>query len=157
MKIIPFTLADQEETSNFMKEIFDEMGWTPLAEDGLDDLSCFFHLPDAGYLFIAKKDGKVIGTAGVAKIDENTGLIKRVYVDKNLRKLGMGKSLLNALINLTDKYNISRLVLDVSKNNAPAIHLYEKYGFNRYDQSPVKDWPESNLPDTHYFYYLNIK
>lgn len=156
MQIVQFTQNDQEKTEIFMRSIFKEMGWTPLPEEKLDNLAEFFHLPSGGYLYLARKEGKVIGTGGVTKTDEHTGLIKRVYVDKDFRKLGIGKELLIAITNAADKYNISRLVLDVSKNNAPAIHLYEKYGFKKYPQAPIKDWPESNLPDTHYFYFLDV-
>jgi ribosomal protein S18 acetylase RimI-like enzyme len=153
---VSFTPQDQEETSAFMKTIYKEKGWTPRPNEGLDNLSDFFHLPNDGCLFLAKNGNEVIGTAGVTKIDNHSGLIKRVYVAKVFRNLGIGKQLIMAIINAAPKFGIIRLVLDVAKDNKPAIHLYDKFGFTKYDQPPLPGWPESSMPDSHYFYQLEI-
>jgi len=43
---------------------------------------------------------------------------------------GAGSVLMQAAVDLADKWlNLSRLELDVYTDNAPAIHLYKKYGF----------------------------
>ena len=43
---------------------------------------------------------------------------------------GIGNRLLEAIIDLADNWlNLRRIELDVYSDNAPAIHLYEKFGF----------------------------
>lgn len=43
---------------------------------------------------------------------------------------GVGSALLQAAVDLADQWlNLSRLELEVFVDNAPAIHLYQKYGF----------------------------
>ena len=46
--------------------------------------------------------------------------------------LGVGSQLMAAALNLTDNWlNLSRVELEVYTHNAAAIHLYEKFGFER--------------------------
>jgi putative acetyltransferase len=43
---------------------------------------------------------------------------------------GVGTALMEAVINLTDKWlNLSRLELSVYIDNEAGVHLYQKYGF----------------------------
>jgi len=48
---------------------------------------------------------------------------------KNYRRKGIGELLLKELLLILREKHIERFVLEVLENNAPAIKLYEKYGF----------------------------
>ena len=155
MEIVAFTPQDQAATASFMRTIYEEMGWKEFPEDGLDNLKQFFHLPDDGFLLLVKDKNKIIGTGGAVKLSENDILLKRFYIDQKNRGSGIGKELLDEIVQKSKPFHCSRMVLDVSKNNLRAIRFYEKNGFKQYHQAPIEGWPESSQ-DWYYYYYLNI-
>ena len=55
--------------------------------------------------------------------------IHDVMVLKEYRKKGIGRSLMNALIEEAGKRNCSRITLEVRKDNLPAQNLYNDLGF----------------------------
>ena len=79
---------------------------------------------------VAKVDDKVVGIAGVKLILDEANIMNIITkVDK--RNLGIGSFLLENLINLCKKNNCNSIFLEVNENNLPAIHLYDKFKFNR--------------------------
>ena len=65
----------------------------------------------------------------------DTGLyeyeIESVLVDKECRRQGIAKKLLNQAIMLAKENAIESVFLEVRKNNLPAINLYCEAGFNQ--------------------------
>lgn len=57
--------------------------------------------------------------------DGGTGVIKAY------QRNGIGELMLNDTLRFLKKMKINRFVLEVLENNLPAIHLYEKYGFQK--------------------------
>lgn len=156
MKIVPYNPKDSHAVAAFFKEIFRELGWEERASDYMDEPHCLFHLPDGGLLLAIKDDGKVIGTAGVILLSKSEGLIKRFYIEKSHRGTGISQKLLNKIIDEAKELGIKKLVLDVSKSNPRAIRFYEKEGFLPTSVKPHPDWPESNKPEIHHFFYKLI-
>ena len=56
--------------------------------------------------------------------------IHDVTVPKQHRKKGIGRKLMNALIEEAEKRNCSRITLEVRKDNIPAQNLYKDLGFS---------------------------
>ena len=52
-----------------------------------------------------------------------------ILIDKNFRKLGVGKSLLNKILSIALKNKIQNIFLEVSVENQIAINLYKKFDF----------------------------
>ena len=52
-----------------------------------------------------------------------------IIIDKKFRKVGIGKSLLNKLLNIAVKKKINNIFLEVSVENQIAISLYKKFNF----------------------------
>lgn len=82
---------------------------------------------NAHYLVI-KIDSKIIGYVGFWKILDE-GHITNVAIHPDYRKLGYGKALIAALIQKAREPDIIALTLEVRVSNAPAIALYESFGF----------------------------
>ncbi|MDE6472120.1 MAG: ribosomal protein S18-alanine N-acetyltransferase [Clostridia bacterium] len=59
----------------------------------------------------------------------NEGNINNLAVKENYRGKGIGKFLLEDMINLAKERRISALTLEVNENNTVAIQLYRKFGF----------------------------
>ena len=83
---------------------------------------------------VAEVNGRVVGTAGMKVF---TGKMRHVghlgiCVHDDFQNQGLGRALLEALLNLADNYlNLVRVELEVNVDNARAIHLYESLGFER--------------------------
>lgn len=95
-------------------------------------------------LYTAKHDGKIIGTIILShepepaykevqwKIDTDYNdifVIHTLAVHPLYLKAGIGKKLIDFSIEQAVDQNIKSLRLDVYEKNLPAIHLYEKCGF----------------------------
>ena len=52
-----------------------------------------------------------------------------ILIDKKFRKIGIGKNLLNKLLNIALKKKIQNIFLEVSVENQIAINLYKKFNF----------------------------
>lgn len=88
----------------------------------------------ARYL-IAEVDGLVVGYGGIWLILDE-GHITNIAVDKEYRRLGIGKRILEELIGLCKKCNIVAMTLEVRQNNEPAKNLYKEYEFIEYGIRP---------------------
>ena len=58
-----------------------------------------------------------------------------IAVDPKYRKRGIGKSLLEEVVEQSKSAGMERLVLEVRKSNMVAIKFYEKLGFVYIDKS----------------------
>ena len=74
---------------------------------------------------------KILGTTAVRNLKqfESTCELKRMYVLRDFRQLGLGQKLLDIAIDFAKSVGYSRIVLDSSKALHPARALYLKNGF----------------------------
>lgn len=91
------------------------------------------HLDDNDHVLVAELAGKVIACAG---LHTNKNLRSRhvgrlgIMVHRDFQGNGIGKKLLNVLLDLADNWLLLRRVeLDVHVHHKKAIHLYESLGF----------------------------
>jgi ribosomal protein S18 acetylase RimI-like enzyme len=91
-----------------------------------DIKKAIFVREDAHYFIYEDEEPK--GYIGIHK-DITQAEIVTVYVPKPFRQQKVATQLLEYVINLCHQAGIQMLSLEVSTANAPAIHLYEKFGF----------------------------
>lgn len=88
--------------------------------------------PDS-YQLVAELDGRVIGSLGLHR--ERSPRQRHIAslgmsVHPAFQGRGIGGALLEAALDLADNWlNVHRVELQVYTDNAPAIHLYQKAGF----------------------------
>lgn len=88
---------------------------------------------------VAEIDGHVVGS-GYAKIKKGldfvnqdfTGYIGFMFVDSNHRGKGIGKEVLEYLVNWLQSKNMEHIVLEVYAENTGAIEMYKKCGFKNF-------------------------
>ncbi len=90
-------------------------------------------IPDNSYSYVAEVDDKIVGNLGFELCKNprrrHAGSFGMGVRDEYQGK-GVGKALLSALIELTDKWlNVKRIEMSVYTVNEPAIALYKKFGF----------------------------
>jgi putative acetyltransferase len=86
-----------------------------------------------GHFLVGVVDGRVVGNLGL-EIEQSA---RRRDVGKfgmsvhdDYQNRGVGSALMAAMIDLADNWlGLRRLELEVWADNAPAVHLYEKFGF----------------------------
>ena len=80
---------------------------------------------------VALEKGNVIGYASIhyiKKITRKSGIIEDVVVKENQRGKGIGKLLVNNLIEKAKKNNCDKIILSSSEKN---LKFYEKLGFHK--------------------------
>ena len=73
-------------------------------------------------------NGEILGFAGIL-INVDIVEIMNIVVKKSCRNQGIGKKLLEELINLARKTKLEIINLEVNSKNIPAINLYQSFGF----------------------------
>jgi GNAT superfamily N-acetyltransferase len=81
--------------------------------------------------FNTQQKQKILGTTAVRNLKqfESTCELKRMYVLRDFRRLGLGQKLLDIAIDFAKSVGYSRIVLDSSKGLHAARALYLKSGF----------------------------
>jgi carbonic anhydrase len=89
----------------------------------------FYSRPGCRF-FVAKVDGRIVGTTAIRPLNLHVIEIKRVYVDPEARGLGAASRMLEAAIDEARRFGARRVVLEShSVYMAGAVRLYRKRGF----------------------------
>ena len=83
----------------------------------------------AGLLVVAGPDGRLAGFHWTKQHSPELGEVYVIGVDPSAQGLGLGKTLLLAGLRHLAQQGVDEVLLYVESDNAPAIALYEKYGF----------------------------
>ena len=79
---------------------------------------------------LATIDADVIACGFLKHLDDSTAVIQRLYVRPHARGSGLGRALMEALIECARTAGYRRVVLDTQREALPeAYRLYEKLGF----------------------------
>ncbi|MDU1315729.1 ribosomal protein S18-alanine N-acetyltransferase, partial [Anaerococcus hydrogenalis] len=80
--------------------------------------------------FVYEKSGETVGFYIISKILDEVE-IYTIAVDEKNRGQKIASYMLEHLINSSRNLKISKIWLEVSTKNIPAINLYEKFGFEK--------------------------
>lgn len=119
IKIEKMTFEDFKSIENVLQTEFDEF-WTPsiLKSELESSLSKYI---------VAKYEDEVVGFAGIIILPDDVE-ITNIVTKKNERKKGIGKLLLDKLIQMAFELK-KDISLEVNEENNAAINLYKKAGF----------------------------
>ena len=120
IKITPMTLTDVNTIKNNLISDFDNFWTYQILKEELES-------ENSSYL-VARMNNEIVGFAGI-KVVLDEADIMNIVIKKNYRNQGIGTLLLESLISLAKRLNLNSLSLEVSEKNLPAIHLYQKFGF----------------------------
>ncbi|MEO8064093.1 MAG: GNAT family N-acetyltransferase [Pseudomonadota bacterium] len=108
------------------------------------------YAPPAGALLIAQDAARVAGCVAMRRLDDNTCEMKRLYVRSEYRGTGLGRMLVEAVINAARQTNYRELRLDTLPSMVSAQSLYRRLGFFE-----IHPYGEKYLPGTR-FYSLTL-
>jgi GNAT superfamily N-acetyltransferase len=96
--------------------------------------------PPEGSLLLGEYEAKIAGCACLRKIGADIGEVKRMYVRPEFRRKGIGRSLLEAIINEARLIGYSKIRLDTAPFAKEAQGLYRSFGFQN-----IEPYPESQI------------
>src|SRR4030095_3337831 len=89
---------------------------------------------DSGvYMYLAKADNAIIGTAGLANDGNSVFELVKMAVAPAFRGKGISKLLIEKCLNKARELKAQKIFLYSNSQLIPAITLYEKYGFIHID------------------------
>ena len=120
IKIGEMTLQDFEKIKDILQLEFDEF-WKPsiLKSELENKLSKYI---------VAKRNEDIVGFAGIIILPDDVE-ITNIVTKKSERKKGIGKLLLDKLIEIAKQTGKECISLEVNEKNMPAINLYKTSGF----------------------------
>jgi GNAT superfamily N-acetyltransferase len=131
--IEPATSADAPAVIDLIGRVFEEYAFVfdPVVE--LPDLLAFDrHYGTARAAFyVARLDGVVVGSVGVERLDGGTAELHRLYLDARLRGRGLGRALVDQVLDWCRDAGVRHLVLWSDTRFDRAHALYERIGFSR--------------------------
>ncbi len=134
--IRPMEIDDISEVAAIESSIFS----TPWSEAGFFS----YLIREDTLLLVAIEEGHIVGYCG-SVIALNEGDITNVAVLESRQRRGIGRLLLEAMLQKTQEQSVTRMFLEVRESNERAISIYESLGFRKagirpgYYESPVED------------------
>lgn len=83
-----------------------------------------------GLLLLLAPDSSPCGTLRVERDDDGTAFIGTISVDRQHRRHGLGKAIINMAVYIAGESGFARAFLSVNATNKAALDLYERNGFS---------------------------
>lgn len=131
---------DAEAILQYMRQIggetdnltFGSEGFSCTVEEEADHIKQLENSPD-DVMFVAKDNGKIIGDASLSRLPrrmKHRGELGMAVVQEYWNR-SIGNQLMCEIIGFAKENCFEIIELQVRSDNAPAIHLYEKFGFQK--------------------------
>lgn len=99
-------------------------------------------VPPQSIIYLVLFDDVIVGMGGLRKLTEDIVEVKRMYVKPEFRGKGLGKSLLEKLLETAKNCGYYKIRLDTGVFMEAAQKVYRSAGF--YD---IEEYPETEVPD----------
>lgn len=116
---------------------------------GLLDHYGSLHPPD-GIVYLLRIGDKIEGMGAVHRLESDVAEIKRMYIRKQHRGKGFGRTLLRKLVEKAKEFGYTTIRLDTGTFMKAAQRVYRSEGFYEIERYPGCVTPEPFLPFTHF-------
>jgi ribosomal protein S18 acetylase RimI-like enzyme len=127
----PAAAADISAVRSLFLEYADSLGFDLTFQDFDAELAALpgkYAAPE-GALIVARGDGTVCACVALRKIDAECCEMKRLYVQPSRRGLGIGRQLVERIIDAARERGYRRMRLDTLETMKSAVALYRSFGF----------------------------
>lgn len=87
------------------------------------------YLENGGFLFFARVNDKILGCVALKRLDEDSFEFAKLFIDPEVRKLGIATKLIERCITRCKENNAKELWLQTTMSMPQAHKLYDKLGF----------------------------
>ncbi|MFS4457089.1 GNAT family N-acetyltransferase [Maribacter sp. 2304DJ31-5] len=130
---------DNPEVAKVVRKVLVDLGvpkvGTAYADEALDHMYENYNVPRATY-FVIEEDGKIIGCAGVAQLDNFEGNVcelQKMYFLEAARGRGLGTQMMNVCLERAREFGFDQCYLETMPYMEAAQKLYQKSGFTYID------------------------
>ena len=95
----------------------------------IDAIQQAYMRPGSHCWVVEAPDGIVVAMIGVQQHDAGVGEIRRLRVQREYRRRGIGKALVETAIRFCREQNYLKVCLDTFMEHEAAIQLFERFGF----------------------------
>lgn len=97
------------------------------------------YMLNGGNFWVARENGKVVGSIGLMKYESGLGILKKFFVHEAYRGAPhhLGQRLHGVLLDFAQEQGIKMLILDTPKNTERAHRFYEKAGYRQIQQEEL--------------------
>ncbi len=138
-KIREIKPEDNEQVAKVIRKVLEDMGvpkvGTAYADKALDDMYAEYDVPKATY-FVVEHDGKIIGCAGIAQLQNFEGNVcelQKMYFLEEARGKGIGSEMIQVCLQRAKEYGFDACYLETMPYMEAAQKLYKKNGFEYID------------------------
>nr|WP_262899808.1 GNAT family N-acetyltransferase [Robertkochia marina] len=143
--------ADNEQVAKVLRTVLEELGvpkvGTAYADPAVDAMYEAYNKPGAVY-FVLENEGKILGGAGVAQLDNYDGPVcelQKMYFLNEVRAMGLGRKMIDTCIAKAREFGYEQMYIETMPYMKQAQQLYLKNGFYYIDQ-PMGDTGHSACP-----------
>jgi len=142
---------DNAAVARVVRQVLVDLGvpkvGTAYADKALDDMYGAYDVPKAAY-FVAEEEGRIIGCAGVAQLenfDGNVCELQKMYFLEEARGKGLGSKMINTCLAKAKEFGFEACYLETMPYMKAAQKLYQKNGF-QYIDAPMGNTGHYSCP-----------
>lgn len=151
MRIRDIQSEDNAEIARIIKRILEDFGVPKIgsayADESLNNMVEAYDIDNAHY-FVVLIEGKLVGGAGIAQLDNYHGKVcelQKMYLLPEARGKGIGRELIKVCIEKAKQFGYEQCYLETMPNMKIAQKLYQNNGF-RYLDATLGDTGHSACP-----------
>jgi GNAT superfamily N-acetyltransferase len=129
IKIVPFRAEDQEAAKKLVLAGLAEH-WGELDLSKNPDLNDIATTYANGIFLVAWLGGEIVGTGALVQRREGQAEIVRMSVARKMRRRGVGRQILQKLIDWAREKGYERVVLETTVTWSEVVAFYLQYGFH---------------------------
>lgn len=142
---------DNQQVAALIRAVFDEMNIPKVGtayEDAYLDLMFEEYSKPRSVYFVLEKEGKLVGSAGVAQLEneaESICELQKMYFLPEIRGLGLGNEMMNICLQAARDFGFENCYLETMPFMHGAQKLYKKSGFE-YIDAPMGSTGHTSCP-----------
>jgi putative acetyltransferase len=142
--IRPVEKRDNAQLRYLIRSILEDFGVPKIgsayADSALDDMYATYQKDKAAY-FVIEQEGRIIGGAGIAQLDNYDGPIcelQKMYFLTEARGRGLGTGMMELCLKRAEEFGYEKVYIETMPYMIAAQKLYERSGFE-YIDGPLGD------------------